>query len=376
MTRSLRKNCSSCTVAKRRCTIQLPKCQRCRNRQIECVYDLEPLVDTLTTARRRPGHIEAAKKDVQPSDCPSERFLNYISSLHMDANMVAIRSSGALRGYHTTLFSVPVSSDPVTTEYLVTELRQLPAVVLDGVPSTFVHVRMQADVWRRLDLLKESSQDTRFPENQFDQPTDSGRRRVLRLLSQLDVREGSLLETLNNFQALLLFAVPFLFSSEPSELHHGHPLIQSMKRVANDLVSYAPSQMPADLPAWETWVLAESVRRSILMVYLIRGAHSSWVRGYCKHELFTEALPLDARGGLWTAECRSQWEARLGSSGEGAGAGRANNQLSSFHDFNSAFAKTPFDPGPDSYLRLLLIAHHGKTAMDRISSLGCLKLRS
>ncbi|RFU27681.1 hypothetical protein B7463_g8663, partial [Scytalidium lignicola] len=41
---SLRKACQACTRAKRRCRPELPKCDQCFKKGIDCNYDLEPLV--------------------------------------------------------------------------------------------------------------------------------------------------------------------------------------------------------------------------------------------------------------------------------------------------------------------------------------------
>ena len=263
------------------------------------MYDLEPLLKGSVTQLQEWKRLVAAKGNVPNFEDPSESFLDYIMSLHLDPNMVAIRLSGALVGYDTTVFSVPVSSDPVTTNYLVAELRQIPSMVLDGVPSTFVHVSQQLDVRRQLKSLKGSFRSFDHLQHAFGPSDDYGGHHALQMLSRCNVHDGTLQEVLVKFQALAMFALLSLFGSHQTDQQSVHLLIRSMKKVANDFVSYAPSLMPAMLPPWECWILAESVRRTILMVYLIRGAYSSWTRGFCRHELFTEALPLDARGELW-----------------------------------------------------------------------------
>src|SRR3954447_10530673 len=40
---SRRKACTNCTTLKRKCVIQKPKCTRCSQKNLECLYDLEPL---------------------------------------------------------------------------------------------------------------------------------------------------------------------------------------------------------------------------------------------------------------------------------------------------------------------------------------------
>ena len=238
-------------------------------------------------------------------------------------------------------------------------------MVLDGLPSTFIHVRQQLDVRRQIESLKGSFRSFHHLQHAFGPSDDYGSQHALQMLSRCNVHDGTLQEALVKFQALAIYALSSLFGSDQTDEQSAHLLIRSMKKVANDFVSYAPRLMPAKLPPWESWGLAESVRRTILMVYLIRGAYSSLTRGFCKQELFTEALPLDARGKLWTAESRIVWEACSATTRRSPEADGMTSRLLSFPDFNSTFAKVPYDPSSDSYLRLLLIAHHGKAAMDR-----------
>jgi hypothetical protein len=82
-------------------------------------------------------------------------------------------------------------------------------------------------------------------------------------------------------------------------------------------------------------------------------------------------LPFDIRTGLWTARSEDEWEALLAKDDKQHGLNQASTDLVSFHEFATSFARVPFDPGTDSFQRLLLTAHHGMEPVER--ALGYLK---
>ena len=93
--------------------------------------------------------------------------------------------------------------------------------------------------------------------------------RVCRLLSRLHDSAEPLHEILHAFQILLCHITQLLFSGDRSRLQLREKVIENMREVAVRLVKDAQAMMPKDLPRWQTWVLAESVRRAILMSCLI-----------------------------------------------------------------------------------------------------------
>jgi len=135
--------------------------------------------------------------------------------------------------------------------------------------------------------------------------------------------------------------------------------------------------MPNNLNRWEGWVLGESIRRTILMVYIVGGTYCAWSRGYCNHELFIEALPFDARSDLWGADSEGEWTATLNRGQDRPGIGNGPCHLVSCHEFTTSFIRKPFDPGLDTFQKLVLIAHHGKVAVDEaIGTKGLWDIRS
>jgi hypothetical protein len=343
MARTLRKACRACTTAKRRCVVRLPQCQRCQSKQIDCIYDLEPLIGSESSTN--PSQIDVYDK-----------FLLYVSTLHLDPKRTAFKLYPSPTTQHPVVSKVPISADMVTVEYVAGELLKMAHSVALDQSAPYIHPHMKPHP-RPLLLQLDTESVGQTGVRQCE--------RLCRLLCNLHASAGPLHEILQAFQILLCHITRVLFSTD-SIPHVKEKVIENMGKLAVRLVEGAPGMLPASLSRWEAWVLAEGVRRAILMSCVIRGVYHGSVRGYCFHELFIQALPLDVRTGLWTAASGDEWEELLANHDTHYGFGSPVTDLVSFHQFASAFARAPFDPGSDTFQRLLLTAHHGKGPVDRV----------
>ncbi|KIX96711.1 uncharacterized protein Z520_07430 [Fonsecaea multimorphosa CBS 102226] len=359
MTRILRKACRACTAAKRRCIVQLPQCQRCQTRQIDCVYDLEPLVGR---SSRTSTSLKGSTADDDGDLSHNAKFLRYVSSLHMDPERVAVECYQNPTTQYPVISKVPISADFFTVGYLAHELLDMADSVAFSQSAAYIHPQRKPrprpallgpdfDVQSRKTIYSDTTQCTRLCD----------------LLCALYNSREPLSDILQAFQILLAHLTRLLLSNEQTIPQHKEKLLGYTRRLAMKLVKDAPSMIPSNLSRWEAWILAESVRRAVLMSCLIQGVYHGWARGYCYHELFIQALPFDIRPGMWTAGSEGEWEALLDLCTETHGSGNHGaTNLAAFHEFASSFARAPFDPGADTFQRLLLMAHHGKAPVDRV----------
>ncbi|OQV08655.1 Fungal Zn2-Cys6 binuclear cluster domain-containing protein isoform 2 [Cladophialophora immunda] len=359
MTRVLRKACRACTAAKRRCIVQLPQCSRCRTRQIDCVYDLEPLVGSTS----RPSNTltgTVAGDDGDPRD--NSKFLRYVSSLHMDPKRVALECYQSPTTQCPVIWKIPISADFLTVEYVARELLDMANSVALSQSAAYIHPQRKPRPRPALVGPDFEVTNRKTVGSDITQCT-----RICDLLCALYESREPLSEILQAFQILLGHVMRLLLSSPQSIPRHKEKLLGHTRRLAIRLVKEAPSMMPTNLSRWEAWILAESVRRAILMSCLIQGVYHGRARGYCYHELFIQALPFDVRPGMWAARSEREWEALLDGSNNKHGFGSHDaTDLVAFHEFASSFARAPFDPGADTFQRLLLMAHHGKAPVDRV----------
>ncbi len=332
---SLRKACRICTKRKRRCIVELPKCQRCRQRNLKCIYDLEPLVTSRGPVQwRSTTHtwVEASKQ--------SDAFLEYISSLHMSNKIHACLVN---RSLVSSFAAVPLTQDPDAVEYIIEKMLHFPGRAHHGETTPFTHPRLHGQSFcTPLDFrVQAGTSGSQTPGNLI-----------------LDVVVMTLEELLAATQELILFLIQHAFkekgmTSRPIET--GFYVLTQWRTL---LWSRGFRATSSNLSAWQSWILGESVRRTILMSYLVEGTYSAWHRGWCIHRLFVYALPFSTQGKLWLANTENEWSTMAGMDMGGTDA--AVRELVSFEEFTRTFARTPFQPGDDLFQRLLLVSHHGR----------------
>lgn len=156
-------------------------------------------------------------------------------------------------------------------------------------------------------------------------------------------------QTLSLVQALVLLYIILLTSPSPTERALLPPLSTMLQRWTHRLWSTAPRNLPESLSPWRAWLLAESVRRTLLASFLVRCTDSLLTCGYFIASAFCQALPLDARRGLWTADGDEEWEVLCLESGE-------TNDLMSLNELGrecTAGRKAPWEV--DDFGQLLLV---------------------
>ncbi|EXJ73179.1 uncharacterized protein A1O5_02939 [Cladophialophora psammophila CBS 110553] len=323
---------------------------------LDCVYDLEPLLTQNSSgassspgARRRrcrKSRALTAKLDTGHSrdadaDAAGPDFLQYIASLHMSDKIHACLANRTLV---LALTAVPLTADPEATHYIIGEMLRIPDLVRKGRATPFVHPQLHGTTSQR--HLAWVLEGVRFDSSPFSE------------LITLDAPTVSLIELVAATQALILLLIQHAFDQKTTwPVNLGFELLARWTTI---LWTSAASRIPHDLDPWRSWILGESVRRAILMSYLLDGTYSAWRVGWCCHQLFVYALPFSSQGRLWLTETQQEWAA-LTNRGPEVSIART---LVSLKEFTGAFAEKPFEPGDDLFQRLLLVSHHGKKSVE------------
>lgn len=270
-------------------------------------------------------------------------ILEYVSSQHMSDKIQAFCLKKTLdsnsRSLSTPGVEIPVTTDLENTLYVIGQLSHLADLVLQRLPTPFIHPELHSDTLRHF-LVTSGQKEVDFVVG----------------ISSLDERNTSLLNLVTATQILILFLSHAAFGEKQER-----PIIsQAFKLLARwrgTLWASARDRMPSDLSPWHNWVLAESIRRTILMSYLVEGLFSAWTKGWCCHSLFISALPLCPNGKLWLAETAAEWTNLTTS-------GKTDADLMFFHEFSESFTRKPWNFGDDDFQRLILTTHHGREAVE------------
>lgn len=326
---TLRKSCHGCAKSKRHCTVQLPSCARCVQRGLTCTYDLQPFsgaeLDTKCSANlllkgigfdttgycvldRAEAYNKHFGSDVDPSYCPPG---------HEEAQQL-IRHC-----------------------YL-----NIPDMIASQRPATFVHPKLQMRAGRSYLSLARG-------------PLNSAMTLLhLQTLAEVDVGAVPLEEELTALQVLLIFTAPMLVSEQRAKRDIAEPWLKVAEVWAQHLLTTVSVDMLKDRTPWQQWLFAESIRRTILMAYVLICCFNAWEHGYCSNWLLLESLPFDGRPGLWMAESPQAWIAAAGSeTGKHVGV-----ELTSVHEFGGKMKDVDSTFCGDTFLSMMAMAHNGSAA--------------
>lgn len=313
---TLRKACRNCTTSKRKCVVQLPKCTRCAQRGLECVYDLEPLSASVTQSGQQPNLSWGSSAIDTTAYCVIRR----VSELsHIDPAICPVGDPNDLKFVH-------LGYQPVLD------------LLKSGKPAIFIHPKLQMHHnCNRFDALGDI-------ENGVT-------RESFKRLIQLDVNVVPIMEALTALQSLLILVATLVSNKQVT----GKDFLDLILAWTESLLASAQTKMPPDQSPWQAWLFGESVRRTIIMSYTLVMSISSFQYGYCSHWLFLESLPFDKRVGLWMAGSPQDWIAVAGTrTGQEIG-----EQLISFHEFGETLNGSDDDFHGDSFLALVALGHNG-----------------
>jgi len=303
---TLRRCCIACAKAKRRCDLQLPRCTRCSGKGLQCGYVNEP------SSHESSQH----PSDMVPSPDRLQHSINSHSGLCSVANRhpvsFSVRSSlleSSLSVVRPSAPEVALTLDQATVRSLLTGLRSFLTMFVRSGGTPFMHPRLYDRglpyVIRDMHTIC-TSYLKRTDDNHYAFFWLLGCR-VHETIRHAD-ETGSFEEILASVQALMLAQILRLFDGNAHQRTLAELHLVPLSQLTHRLWQEAPIELPNSMSPWQAWIFAESVRRTILVSHILRGAYSTIKRGYFIHTSFVEALPFDVRTSLWDAPSADAWE--------------------------------------------------------------------
>lgn len=321
---TLRRSCQVCAKSKRRCDQRWPRCTRCETRGVSCEYVNEPLA-VLNGIHKAP--------DKRAS--PSHRITGTPFPIHLPLQLEIAK------GY-----------DRAAIQFLVHGLRAFPNTFAETCKTMFVHPDLYVsglpasirDVQALCKLHVEADQQNRTGE----------------LLPLLHKRSAELHrrfkqslsfdELLGCSQALLLAQCILALNGGGDPGQYSEHISVMLDGVAFRLWEQAPVQLPPTLSRRHAWLMAESVRRTIIVSLMLKSAHSLNTRNYSVRTPFVDALPFDVRTNLWDDDSDTTWAVE---------APESPDAMISLHGYSSALENGHFRDVP-AFGALILAACKGR----------------
>lgn len=278
---TLRRSCQRCAKGKRRCDLRSPECSRCLKGGLNCVYINAPLA--VSTSSR------------QSVDKP-------YSYHHKRHGKICNQIQPPLR------LEIGKEYNKSTIRFLVNGIRDLPRSYAQGRKTLFIHPEVYESETptplRDVNWLCK----LHVQAEQADRARDLSpllRRKLTEYARRLSGALG-IEELLGYSQALILIHC-VLSLSEEARNEYSDTTSTMLEWIAQRLWQQAPTQLPSSLSPKRAWLLAESVRRTIITSLMLRSAYSLHTRNYSVRTPFVDALPFDTRLILWDQDSDKEW---------------------------------------------------------------------
>lgn len=268
---SLRRSCQACAKHKRRCDQRLPQCTRCAARGTPCEY-----INTPWAVGKRSNGPPASAKVTSPMNPP----------LHLE---------------------IIKTFDGTTIRFLMDGMRTFPVTFAQQMKTLFIHPDLyrsssHARPIQEIHMLCKSYQSDVYSPRLF-----GILRQKVAQIHRCATRASSFEELLFCAQALILVHCILVFDDHENSQYSETTSIM-LTNLALELWHQAPIQLPHAMSARQAWLFAESVRRTIIIAYILCSAYSFGKRSFSVRTPFVDALPFDVRTSLWDEPVDSEWE--------------------------------------------------------------------
>ncbi|KAL4904165.1 hypothetical protein BDW74DRAFT_155201 [Aspergillus multicolor] len=389
-----RKSCNACFRGRRKCNLAYPTCDYCRKTRKNCQYAYPP---TRSSSDESPssGAADSANKDtltalLNISDTPVMEFLETgtfpdifsldvcLSSPNGLTSDLVLSHTPAIHGVPTTSirkFLGPLGEVPpiqginTTWQWLIDALKSYPGDFAEMGENIFIHGQLYDDSMPRSirTTYGISSCSCLSSERNWDMMFRIIEAEVNNLLQPEQQATPSLFDDLANLQALLLYQIIRLFHRDTdikqrslAEQQGGILMTRALK-----LLSRSQAEPPTDR---QTWIIAECIRRTAVVIYMLYGVNSIHREGICIGLPTLAKLPVSSAARAWSNREDGALTSET-ASGLGSGFRYGSGGTMPYEKFLECWlVSTPRRLEP--FERLLLVPCQGLDAVEAFDSLA------
>lgn len=299
-----RRSCEACFKGRRKCDLSYPTCTRCQSTKKRCRYVSTP------PPRHDLDRSEAAGQslEVEPAitnwSCSSQSSNSRLWDVALDYTLQNDRLiEELLCPISNTLGELgevqPMSDMTPTWDWVMEQLKQCPRSFAQDAEALFIQKAGQSDpVPRPLRAavgvcaahvcMSEENKSIVF--HMLD----------AEMTELLQAHSGqALLEELSNLQAMVLYQTIRLFHGDVKQRIIAEQQVDPLKALGLRLLRRAETELYDRQPSWDTWILAESIRRTVMVMFILYGIHSVFKYGICLELPTLSVLPVSSTMNPW-----------------------------------------------------------------------------
>lgn len=290
-----RRSCNPCFTSRRKCDWAFPICSRCKRNNKNCQYAYHPgLPDRRTPHPGRDPNLTRKYITHQHHQRPTTPSAETVSELeHTRLNIP--KSIGHL-GTQPQVVALPSHT------WVHRQLKDCPQVFATRGETIFIHPTLYrssfpASIRTAFGICAATLSLNQRTRHLIFRAVDAEVSNLLR--SPLG---GPLPENLAGFQALVLYQIVRAFYGEPEEQRTAENQEFIVRSIGLRLLRQAEAELPIFPTTRGTWILAESVRRTVLFSFKLYTMYWSFRAGTCKENGALNHLPLSANPEIWDSQ--------------------------------------------------------------------------
>ncbi|KAH8900795.1 hypothetical protein GQ53DRAFT_740684 [Thozetella sp. PMI_491] len=301
-----RKSCDPCYKGRRKCDLAYPICMRCQNTNKSCHYLYPPQLPSTATAqaagavslRSRDTTLADAALDVERLQRTQDQYGSLTSfDFSEDVSLVVARppTPSKYLGHLGELPPINAGSNP----WLHHQIRSYPGSFAARNETIFLHRSMYEEalpppllaafgICAGSLVLNERNQSALF------QAVDVEMTRFL-----TPTPSGTLRDDLAKLQAAVLYQIIRLFYGGLEQRILAEGQEYPVRTFGLGLLLRAEAELRSAPQTWENWILAESIRRTVIVSFKLHTTYREGRYGLCSEFTAIAILPISAKPIFW-----------------------------------------------------------------------------
>ena len=195
-------------------------------------------------------------------------------------------------------------------KYLVKLIKRYPAMLVYDGKLPFLHQELYREE------LPRAIQDTYSVCACYLGKTEANQEMIFRIMDAKIVEvllqpesSWTYVDNLACVQALLMFQIIRLFDGDIRQRALAEKQDTILEQWTDQLRQRTPNESsPFQPSSWKAWIFAESVRRTVILSYFLRGTYANIKLGYCTIIGTLSRLPFTAQTQLWDSPSGTEWQ--------------------------------------------------------------------
>ncbi|KAF2665449.1 hypothetical protein BT63DRAFT_66369 [Microthyrium microscopicum] len=349
-----RRSCKACFMGKRKCDLGRPHCGRCLRNSQSCDYPSSPEDDTCEFSNNGSDDFLVAQHYLQgfgDNNTALQFTLDKISPLSDEILYPALPNMVGNLGELQ-----PVSGITQSYQWVVEQLKSYPAAFAQTAATVFIHStsycsEVPRDIRAAFGICAASVSMDEKTESMIYRAIDAEASDLLRSRSDTTLKED-----LANIQAMVLYQSIRLFQGDLKQRVLVQQQEVQLESKALKLLQRAKLELEFVQPSWERWILTESIRRVVAVLYMLYAMNSVFEENICRNLPTLTFLPVSSNSSFW------QSEANYLQNHDG-------EETVKYGDFSEIWLVSPHRK-LDPFEKLLLVACKGIEPVEALSSLA------